>query len=53
MQTAQPISDMRASASYRKAMLGEMLFRFWHRHSSPDAPNGLSVQSSWIDGAVS
>jgi xanthine dehydrogenase small subunit len=44
----QPISDMRASASYRREVLGNLLERFWHETQYPEEPmlQGLSFSGS-------
>jgi xanthine dehydrogenase small subunit len=44
----QPISDMRASAGYRREVLGNLLERFWQETQYPDEPTlqGLSLSGS-------
>lgn len=38
MDEFQPLSDMRASAAYRRTLLGQLLRRGWHTSAHPDAP---------------
>ncbi len=44
MDEFQPLSDMRASAAYRRAMLGQLLRRGWHESAHPGAPALAELQ---------
>lgn len=44
MDEFQPLSDMRASAAYRRAMLGQLLRRGWHGSAHPGAPTLANLQ---------
>ena len=41
----QPLSDMRASAAYRRVALGQLLRRGWHDSAHPGAPALADLQS--------
>jgi xanthine dehydrogenase small subunit len=44
-----PISDWRASAEYRQAMLGQLLMRCVQRGTDSQHGNWMSIDSSWQD----
>ena len=44
MNEFQPLSDMRASAAYRRTLLGNLLRRGWQESASPDVPTLAALQ---------
>ena len=44
MAEFQPLSDMRASADYRRALLGNLLRRGWLASATPHAPALADLQ---------
>jgi xanthine dehydrogenase small subunit len=40
----QPISDMRASADYRREVLGNLLWRCWLESSTPPGQQVISLE---------
>ena len=44
MAEFDPLSDMRASAAYRRTVLGNLLRRGWQASASPDAPTLAALQ---------
>jgi len=47
-----PLSDLRASAGYRRRAAGNLLYRFW-LETRPDAPLAAAAVSVWPTGATS